>query len=136
MAPEIILGSDDVDRRADVYAIGCVAFYLLTGTRVFQDGNQMQVLVDHVHAEAVPPSSRLGAPLPREVDTFVLDCLRKTPDDRPQDAGELLDRINAYNLAGRWSNTSGAGVVAGALAGAVGAVGGVGRPTIPSPFGV
>ena len=105
MAPEIILGRDDVDRRADVYAVGCVAFYLLTGTRVFQDGNQMQMLVDHVHAEAVPPSSRLGAPLPREVDSFVLDCLRKNPNDRPQDAAELLDRITAYNLAGRWSNT-------------------------------
>ena len=105
MAPEIILGRDDVDRRADVYAIGCVAFYLLTGTRVFQDGNQMQMLVDHVHAEAVPPSSRLGAPLPREVDVFVLDCLRKNPNDRPQDATELLERITAYNLAGRWSNS-------------------------------
>jgi len=105
MAPEIILGRDDVDRRADVYAVGCVAFYLLTGTRVFQDGNQMQMLVDHVHTEAVPPSSRLGASLPREVDSFVLDCLRKNPNDRPQDAAELLDRITAYNLAGRWSNT-------------------------------
>ena len=105
MAPEIILGRDDVDRRADVYAIGCVAFYLLTGTRVFQDGNQMQVLVDHVHAEAAPPSTRLGAPLPREVDTFVLDCLRKNPDARPKDASELLERIHTDNLAGRWSNT-------------------------------
>ena len=105
MAPEIILGRDDVDRRADVYAVGCVAFYLLTGTRVFQDGNQMQVLVDHVHTEPVPPSSRLGAPLPREVDTIVLDCLRKDPNARPKDAGELLDRIAAYNLAGRWSNS-------------------------------
>ena len=104
MAPELILGRPDVDRRADVYAIGCVAFYLLTGTRVFQDGNQMQVLVDHVHGNPVPPSSRLGAPLPREIDTFVLDCLRKNPADRPRDAGELLDRINTYNLASRWSN--------------------------------
>jgi serine/threonine-protein kinase len=103
MAPEIILGRADVDRRADVYAVGCVAFYLLTGTRVFQDGNQMQMLVDHVHAEPVPPSARLGAPLPREVDQFVLDCLRKDPNDRPKDAGELLERIHAYNLAGRWS---------------------------------
>ena len=103
MAPEMILGRDDVDRRADVYAIGCVAFYLLTGTRVFQDGNQMQVLVDHVHAEPVPPSSRLGRPLPKEVDAFVLDCLRKNPDDRPQDAGELLARITSYHLAGQWS---------------------------------
>jgi hypothetical protein len=52
----------------------------------------------------VPPSSRLGSPLAREVDAFVLDCLRKNPADRPQDAIELLDRINAYNLASRWSN--------------------------------
>jgi hypothetical protein len=103
MAPEMILGRDDVDRRADVYAIGCVAFYLLTGTRVFQDGNQMQVLVDHVHTEPVPPSSRLGRPLPTEVDSLVLDCLRKNPDDRPQDAGELLARITAYQLANQWS---------------------------------
>jgi serine/threonine-protein kinase len=104
MAPELILGHHDVDRRADVYAIGCVAFFLLTGTRVFQDGNQMQVLVDHVHSEPVPPSRRAGVALPREVDAFVLDCLRKNPADRPQDAGELLERINAYNLASRWSN--------------------------------
>ena len=104
MAPELILGRPDVDRRVDVYAIGCVAFFLLTGTRVFQDGSQMQVLIDHVHAEPVPPSSRLGSPLPREVDTFVLDCLRKDPAARPCDAGALYERIEASNLAGRWSN--------------------------------
>lgn len=103
MAPEMILGRDDVDRRADVYAIGCVAFYLLTGTRVFQDGNQMQVLVDHVHSEPVPPSSRLGRLLPTEIDAFVIDCLRKNPDDRPADATELLTRITAYHLASQWS---------------------------------
>ena len=104
MAPEVILGRDDVDRRCDVYAIGCVAFYLLTGTRVFQDGNQMQALIDHVHADPVPPSVRLGRPLAREIDQLVLDCLRKKPDDRPGDAAELLDRISSSNLADRWSN--------------------------------
>ncbi len=103
MAPEMILGRDDVDRRADVYAIGCVAFYLLTGTRVFQDGNQMQVLVDHVHSEPVPPSSRLGRPLPKEIDAFVIDCLRKNPDDRPKDAAELLKRITSCHLASQWT---------------------------------
>src|SRR5688572_11426546 len=90
MAPEVILGKDDVDRRADVYAIGCVAFYLLTGTRVFQDGNQMQALIDHVHTDPVAPSTRLGRPLPSELDRLVLDCLRKKPEDRPQDAADLL----------------------------------------------
>ena len=103
MSPEMILGAPDVDRRADVYAIGCVAFYLLTGTRVF-DGNQVRLLLDHVHAEPVSPSSRLGATLPAAVDALVLDCLRKNPADRPPDARELLNRINAHNLAGGWSN--------------------------------
>jgi tRNA A-37 threonylcarbamoyl transferase component Bud32 len=104
MAPEVILGKENVDRRADVYAIGCVAFYLLTGTRVFQDGTQMQALIDHVHAEPMPPSARLGQPLTRELDYFVLDCLRKKPEDRPNDAAELLARLNAQTLAGPWSN--------------------------------
>ena len=103
MSPEMILGRPDVDRRADVYGIGCVAFYLLTGTHVF-DGNHMQVLLDHMHTEPPSPSQRLGAVLPAEVDAFVRDCLRKNPADRPQDARELLNRINAHNLAGTWSN--------------------------------
>ena len=104
MAPEMILGKDDVDRRADVYAIGCVAFYLLTGTRVFQEGTQMQALIDHVNTEPVPPSARLGQPLPRELDEFVLDCLRKKPEERPADASELLERIASSRLAGAWSS--------------------------------
>ena len=103
MAPEVILGRDDVDRRADVYGIGCVAFYLLTGTRVFEQGTQMQVLVDHIHTPPVPPSNRLPGAIPKELDRLVLDCLKKDPNDRPQDAGELLDRISGLGLAG-WSN--------------------------------
>ena len=104
MAPEIILGQADIDRRVDVYAIGCVAFFMLTGTRVFADGNQMQALVDHVHAAPVPPSTRLGQPLPPGVDALVLDCLRKSPDDRPNDAADVLTRINALAASRQWSN--------------------------------
>ena len=104
MAPEIILGRTDIDRRADVYAIGCVAIFMLTGTRVFQDGNQMQVLVDHVHTAPVSPSRRLTQPLPSALDELVLDCLRKNPEERPRDAADLLCRINEIRLGGRWSN--------------------------------
>jgi len=104
MAPEVILGRDDVDRRADVYALGCVAFYLLTGTRVFQDGTQMQTLVDHVHAAPVAPSQRVSTGLSRDIDDLVLWCLKKNPADRPQDAGELLAAIKERHLARGWSN--------------------------------
>jgi serine/threonine-protein kinase len=85
MAPEVILGHHDVDKRADVYALGCVAFYLLTGTRVFQEGTQMQTLVDHVHASPVAPSARLPVALPRAVDDLVLSCLKKDPVERRGD---------------------------------------------------
>jgi serine/threonine-protein kinase len=104
MAPEVILGRDDVDRRADVYAIGCVAFYLLTGTRVFQQGTPMQTLIDHVQTEPEAPSARLNRALPKELDLLVLHCLRKRPAERPGDAAELLQRLAASTQLSRWSN--------------------------------
>ncbi|HEX5110128.1 MAG TPA: serine/threonine-protein kinase [Vicinamibacterales bacterium] len=90
MAPEIILGSADVDRRADVYALGCVAYYLLTGELVFQADTPMKMLVEHLHTEPVPPSARTELPVPEELDRLVLACLQKDPRKRPQSAGELF----------------------------------------------
>lgn len=90
LAPEIILGSRDVDRRADVYALGCVAYYLLTGQRVFQEGSAMQALIDHVQTTPAAPSRKAPLPVPRQVDELVLACLKKKREERPQDATELL----------------------------------------------
>jgi len=90
MAPEIILGEADVDRRADVYALGCVAYYLLTGQLVFEGETAMKMLVQHVQAEPIPPSQRTELPIPRAVDQVVMACLQKDPDKRPQDAAELF----------------------------------------------
>ena len=80
MAPEIILGEADVDRRADVYALGCVAYYLLTGQLVFEADTPMKMLMQHVHAQPVPPSQRTELPIPRELDELVLACLREGPE--------------------------------------------------------
>jgi len=77
----------------DVYAIGCVAYYLLTGERVFDAISDMRLLVKHLHEAPVPPSRRSEQPVPEALDTLVLDCLRKNPDERPADAGELLRRL-------------------------------------------
>ena len=79
MAPEIILGDADVDRRADVYALGCVAYFLLTGQLVFEADTPMKMLMQHVHARPVPPSQRTELPIPRELDELVLACLEKDP---------------------------------------------------------
>jgi serine/threonine-protein kinase len=89
MAPEVILGEAQIDRRADVYAIGCVAYYLLTGHLVFDAESSMKMLLQHVQARPLPPSSRTELRIPRELDDLVLACLEKDPDKRPQDAGDL-----------------------------------------------
>jgi serine/threonine protein kinase len=90
MAPEIILGEADVDRRADVYALGCVAYYLLTGELVFEADTPMKMLMQHVQALPVPPSQRTELPIPPELDAIVMACLEKDPGKRPQNAEELL----------------------------------------------
>ncbi|NOT25359.1 MAG: serine/threonine protein kinase [Acidobacteria bacterium] len=90
MAPEIILGEADVDSRADVYALGCVAYYLLTGSLVFEAETPMKMLLQHAHAKPVPPSQRTELPIPRELDELVLACLEKDPNDRPQSAEDLF----------------------------------------------
>ena len=90
MAPEIILGEADVDRRADVYALGCVAYYLLTGQLVFEVDTPMKTLLRHVQEKPVPPSMRTELQVPKELDDLVMACLEKDPDDRPHDAQALF----------------------------------------------
>jgi serine/threonine-protein kinase len=90
MAPETILGDVDVDRRADVYALGCVAYYLLTGQLVFEADTPMKMLMQHLHAEPIPPSRRTELPIPPQLDDLVMACLQKDPNLRPQNAEELF----------------------------------------------
>jgi serine/threonine-protein kinase len=106
MAPEIILGEADVDRRADVYAIGCVAYYLLTGQLVFEADTPMKMLMQHVQAEPIPPSQRTELRIPRELDELVLACLRKDPSQRPQNAEDLLSMAWQCNTCETWNDRS------------------------------
>lgn len=101
MAPEMA-GDAPVDGRADLYALGCVAYFLLTGQRVFDATTQVQMILKHVQETPLPPSRR-GAPdvLP-ELDRVVLDCLAKQPEARPASAAELDRRLSALPLA-PWS---------------------------------
>jgi serine/threonine-protein kinase len=111
MAPEMILGLD-VDRRADVYSVGCVAYFLLTGELVFPRSTPMQTLVDHVHTRPIPPSERTELPIPARLDELILACLEKSPDLRPQNTEELLQRLEGAAcvpwtgaMAERWWKT-------------------------------
>ena len=103
MAPEIILGEAIVDRRADVYALGCVAYYALTGQLVFEADTPMKMLLQHVQAEPIPPSQRTELPIPRELDELVLSCLQKDPNKRPQNAEVLLDMAVGCKTGDCWN---------------------------------
>jgi tRNA A-37 threonylcarbamoyl transferase component Bud32 len=102
MAPECILGDVEVDRRADVYALGCVAYFALTGSLVFEADNSMQMLMQHLHTEPTRPSERSELPIPRELDDLLLACLQKDPAKRPQDAGELLNLAYGCRCSDGW----------------------------------
>ncbi len=105
MAPEIIL-EGAVDQRADVYAVGCVAYFLLTGQMVFEAETPMKMFLQHVHAQPVPPSQRTEMPIPRDVDALVLACLEKDPATRPQDASALLRMLDACDRREVWNPDS------------------------------
>jgi serine/threonine-protein kinase len=94
MAPEI-LRDEPVDGRADLYALGCVAYYLLTAQMVFEAETSIQMVLKHLQAEPVPPSRRTTNPIPAALDRIVLDCLAKQPGDRPAGARELAQRLAA-----------------------------------------
>jgi eukaryotic-like serine/threonine-protein kinase len=104
MAPEQALGSADVDARADIYAIGCVAYWLLTGHQVFTADTPMALLFHHVHTPATPPSARTEAPIPSALDDLVLSCLAKDPAARPQTARELSRRLASLEGADDWTD--------------------------------
>ena len=106
MAPEIIIGRSSVDRRVDVYSLGCVAYFLLTGRQVFEGGTSMEALIDHVHTLPVPPSQRTQRPIPPQIEQVVLACLDKDPDRRPQDAEQLLQRLQRCTGPAEWSGIS------------------------------
>jgi serine/threonine-protein kinase len=102
MAPEQAMGTA-VDGRADLYAVGCVAYWLLTGQTVFTADNAMGLIVQHASAPPVPPSARARQPIPPALDALVLACLAKDPAGRPASARELSRRLAGLAGAGDWT---------------------------------
>jgi serine/threonine-protein kinase len=89
MAPEMVGGDAEVDGRADLYSLACVAYWALTGQLVFAAKTPEQMLVHHARTTPEPPSRVTELPISREIDDIVMRCLAKNPDDRPASALEL-----------------------------------------------
>jgi eukaryotic-like serine/threonine-protein kinase len=104
IAPEQALGATDVDTRADIYATGCVAYWLLTGQLVFTAETPMQLLLAHAQTPPELPSSKTEMAIPRDLDALVMSCLAKDREHRPKSARDLLQRLDAIALQQRWTD--------------------------------
>jgi serine/threonine-protein kinase len=103
MPPELALGKSDADARGDLYSLGCVAYWLLTGKLVFEGSNPVAVLLAHIRDIPVPPSQRSELEIPADLERIVLACLEKDPDRRPQSAIEMAALLESCRLSEPWN---------------------------------
>src|SRR5262249_36057054 len=101
MPPEQATGRNDLDARADIYSLGGVGYYLLTGQPPFPRETAMEMMLAHAY-EAVKPPSSLRAGVPADLEAVLLRCLSKKPEGRFRDVVELEAALGACDLAGAW----------------------------------
>jgi serine/threonine-protein kinase len=103
MAPEIAMGAKDVDGRADIYALGCVAYWLVTGRLVFEEETSMATLLAHAQKPPIPPSRRTEIPIPAAFEDLIMACLEKDPNRRPQTAADLARAVSESGADRSWT---------------------------------
>jgi eukaryotic-like serine/threonine-protein kinase len=103
MAPERFGSDAVVDERADIYAVGAVAYLLLAGKRIFHEASGEDLQVRIVHTTVPRPSEVSGQAVPRALEALVLRCLAKKPDERPGSIAEVLVTLEQLALSHPWS---------------------------------
>ena len=102
LAPEGILTPDAIDARVDLYAVGAVAYWLLTGTPVFDGSSVVEICSHHIHTVPETPSTRTGTPVPADLEAVVMRCLAKDPAQRYASARALREALAACDAADEW----------------------------------
>ena len=104
MSPESILSPEAVEPRSDLYAVGTVAYYLLTGRHVFEAATVPELLRHHLKTPPIRPSKLVDQPIPKALDELVMSCLAKDPEDRPRSALALREALGACEGLGEWTD--------------------------------
>jgi len=103
MPPEVALGSAPADARSDLYQVGCVAYWLLTGELVFEGDTAVALISNHIHTPPSPASQRAKFDVPERLELLIMGCLSKDPADRPRDAAELWRSLDEAGLEAGWT---------------------------------
>ena len=104
LSPEAINEPERVAAQADVYALGALAYFLLTGTPVFNGTSVVEICMKHTQDVPERPSSRLGKPITPKLEELILRCLSKSPQDRPANASALLAELYACGIQDAWTS--------------------------------
>ncbi len=103
MSPEQAAGEDQIDARSDIYSLGAVIYYMLTGRPPFESDNPLKVMIAHASQEVVPPREH-NATIPRDVEEIVLRCLEKDREHRYQDVATLQRALRELVMEDPWSS--------------------------------
>jgi serine/threonine-protein kinase len=103
LSPEAIEGPSGIDGRSDLYAVGAVGYVLVTGMRPFEGTTTAEIIDNQLNTSPQSPSARLGREVPPDLEKVIMDCMERNPAARPPTAGALLERLDACDEAGSWS---------------------------------
>jgi serine/threonine-protein kinase len=102
-APELITDVTVFSPSSDLYALGGVGYYLLTGGNVFEGASATEICAMHLHDQPVPPSQRTAQEIPSDLEAIVMACLAKRPNERPRSASEMSEMLARCKSSGAWT---------------------------------
>jgi len=104
IAPELARGKSSVEGSADIYSLGCVAYFMVTGKTPFEGGSPYDVVAKHLNVPPEAPSTKTDQDISTELDEAILRCLEKQPEDRFPDMESLADALAAIEFDPPWSS--------------------------------
>ena len=108
LSPEAIQDPQGIDGRTDLYALGAIGYYLLSGRHVFEGKTIMEICLHHLHTQPLPLAEVCSSKVPPELEALIFSCLEKAQSDRPASGQELADGLDRLDVA-QWTRADAEG---------------------------